>query len=152
MSIPPPERSCQKALFASVVEAQSPFLFKMPFPWPAPCARVKQRCRVSPWPAGWSHPFCCRDTQNGPTGRAGFPRAPLLQSSGFGTTEPVWSWGWMTVASIQVKSFWCVAEKGLSRTAQKGVDICADIRSEVSEAGLRFCLGSLPPTFNVTEN
>lgn len=58
----------------------------------------------------------------------------------------------MTVASVQVKSFWCVAEKGLSRTAWKRVDICADRRSEVSEAGLGFCLGSLPPSFNVTEN
>lgn len=83
---------------------------------------------------------------------ARFSRAPLLESSGFGTAVPVWSWGWMTVVSIWVKSFWCVAEKGLLRTAEKRVGICADIRSEVSEAGLGFCLGSLPPSFNVTEN
>lgn len=81
-----------------------------------------------------------------------FFRAPLLQGSGFGTAVPVWSWDWMTVASIWVKSFPCVAEKGLSRTAEKRVAICADIRSEFSEAGLGFCLGSLPPSSNVTEN
>lgn len=87
-----------------------------------------------------------------PSAWATFSTAPLSQSSGFGTAVPVWSWGWMTLASIWVKSFWCVAEKGLSRTAEKRVDICADIRSEVSEAGLGFCLGSLPPSSNVTEN
>lgn len=56
------------------------------------------------------------------------------------------------VALIWVKSFWRVGGKGLSRTGERRGAVCADVRSEVSEAGLGFCLGSLPPSFSVTEN
>lgn len=58
----------------------------------------------------------------------------------------------MLVALVWVKSFWRVGEKGLSRTGEERGDVCADIRSKVGEAGLPFCLGSLPPSFSVTEN
>lgn len=55
-------------------------------------------------------------------------------------------------ALVWVKSFWRVGEKGLSRTGEERVDVYADVRSEICEAGLGFCLGSLPPSFSVTEN
>lgn len=58
----------------------------------------------------------------------------------------------MLVAFIWVKSFWRLGEKGLSRTGEEQVDVYVDVRSEVGEAGLGFCLGSLPPSFGVTEN
>lgn len=58
----------------------------------------------------------------------------------------------MLVPLIWVKSFWRVGEKGLSRTGEKRADVYGDVRSEVGEAELGFCLGSLPPRFSVTEN
>lgn len=56
------------------------------------------------------------------------------------------------MALIWVKSFWRVGEKGLLRTGEQQVDVHADVGSEVAEAGLGLCLGSLPPSFSVTEN
>lgn len=156
MSIPPPEDSCQKGIFAS----PSTFLTKMHFPWPKHWVHVQSEGASTSPPASSSAGSLF--ASEGPDGQlvsatpgrvlARFSGTRFLQSGGFATAVSVQNQCWVLLALIWVKSFSCVGEKGLLRTERKQVNVYESERSEVDETWLGFCLGSLPPSFSVTEN
>lgn len=84
-----------------------------------PHTPVKQRCDLSPWPAGLQRASSLGEGHSrlavaatSPSVWARFSRAHLLQSSGFATAVPVWSWGCRQLLQYGLKAFGVLERKG----------------------------------------
>lgn len=84
-----------------------------------PHTPVKQRCDPSPWPAGLQRASPLVEGRSwlgvaatSPGVWARFSGAHLLQSSGFATAVPVWSWGCRQCLQYGLKAFGVLERKG----------------------------------------